>query len=249
MTTGREYSDPSAVKHPIGTAIGVLIMIAVIVVGVVLWVRGASEKVQITSTTFSGETTQVGPGVTATPLRVAVQNDGGKDLRITSIDTAVLDAYNIEPCFTPLPAAEPVSAQYTVGLPEVTPTAPALSATTVSTVVDFALPHDAQQSVSLSVGPVAQPVGRVQAFVFRSTLDLDDGGRLGMPAVAMGTTAEAVQTYLAGVAALDAAGRAGQSSCAAGQVERINRLFGQSSLRWEPLVQLRDAYASLADRG
>ncbi|MEZ5210327.1 hypothetical protein MYK68_18005 [Gordonia sp. PP30] len=251
MTGNTKRVDPGAIRHPVWTAIGVLIVVAAIAAGIALWVIGSRDKVQITSTTFSTQVWPVAEGATSTPLDVAVRNHGD-DLRTTSIDTAVLEAYSLAPCFdsTALDArtaepAETIDGDYTIKLSAVTDASSAMAAQTVTTPFDHAVPGGGGSTFTFSVGPSSQPANRVQAFVFRPTLNLNRGN-LGLPSVALATTPELVRAYLDGIAALSPDARAAQASCARSQVNQIDRLFALSSLRSAPLTQLHDAYAALA---
>ncbi|GAA3951346.1 hypothetical protein [Gordonia caeni] len=236
--------DPGAIKHPGWTAAGVIVMLAVIVAGVVLWARGSSEAVRISEPSLGAPVTLDG-GRTAIPVEATIANQSDEPIRVTELKVDVLSSRRVGACFTAPPEPDTVTGTYSVALP-MQAGVPTTGVTTVPYTAE--VPAGTGGRLAFTVGPQTQDAGTVIVTVFRPVVVLDDGAELGLPSVATATTPEGVQRYVDGVQALTAAERAAQSACAGGELATFDDVYGTSSLQDEPLKRLRESYTELAGK-
>lgn len=234
-------SDPGKIKHPVLTAIGVLIMIAVIVVGIVLWRKGSAEAVY-TSGPSLGEPVAVESnraGVTATPVEAVASNNGPEALRVSEIRLDVVRTVPLAPCFSAMTDMAMIDARYTVPLPDD-------AAQTATAPFAALVPAGSSTRVTFTVGPAQQPSGTVVVTAFRGVLVADDGAQLGLPSATIAATPELASWYVREMTALDPAARAAQHSCAQRGLAELDSLLGVTAMHAESIRDLRDAYAALA---
>ncbi|MFT3661162.1 MAG: hypothetical protein QM809_07105 [Gordonia sp. (in: high G+C Gram-positive bacteria)] len=246
MTYGQR-ADPSRINHPVATAVGVLVMIAVIVVGIVLWTRGSAQAVRIGDTRLASPVPVEAKGarVTASPIEVAVSTESTDPRTAVSLKIEVLRSVTIESCSAAVFPEVPVEASYTAPLPVDQATA-LPSVATSSVPLHHEVPARGRTQMAFTVGPATQSAGRVVVSVVRPVVVLNDGAELGVQSIALATTPEIVQAYIDGVHALDPTARQEQDRCAETELAKIDDIMNTSSMENEPLRDLRRVYSVLA---
>lgn len=234
--------DPGAIKHPMWTGIGVVVMLAVIIAGVVLWMRGSAESVRIADPAL-GAPISLDGGLTAIPVEATIENQSDAPIKVSELRVDVLSSHRIAPCFDAPAEPDTVTGAYDVTLP-VQAGLPATGVATVSYGVE--VPAGTGGRLAFTVGPRTQDAGSVTVTVFRPVVVLEDGAELGLPSFATATTPEGAQRYIDAVDAMSPTERAAQKSCAGGESATLTGVYGTSSVQDEPLKRLRETYAELA---
>lgn len=245
--THNQRVEPGRINHPVATAIGVLIMIGVIVLGVVLWVRGSSEEVRIGDTGLGAPVPVEAAGgrVTAYPIETTVSTFSGDPLRTTTLKVEVVRSTAIKPCAPVFFPEVQVDASYTAALP-VDQATGLPSTSTSSYPLDREVPAEGEARVSFTVGPVTQSAGTLAVTVVRPIVVLANGAELGTQSIALATTPEIVQAYIDAVHRLDPTARQEQDQCAKAELAKIDDVLNTSSLENEPLRRLRQVYVVLS---
>ena len=236
--------DPGAIKHPVWTGVGVLVMVAVIIAGVVLWMRGSAESVRISESSL-GAPVALDGGLTAIPVEATIANQSDQPIRVKELTVDVQSAHRVATCFAAPRVLESVPGKYSVAVP-VEAGVPATGVTTIPYTTEVP-PHTGGR-LAFTVGPQSQDARSVVVTVFRPVVVLEDGAELGLPSVAVATTPEGVQQYVDGVQALSATERSAQRSCARDELDALDDVYGTSSLQDEPLNRLREEYTELAGK-
>jgi hypothetical protein len=240
------------IKHPFWAIFGAIIGIVGIVVSIIqlmdsgspytpaelevaIVAMGSPEEIDGTITYPGNDTSST--TLTAAPVDITLKNNGTQPSLITEVQAEVVFAAQLHDCA--LSGAGPglVSAFYSIKLP--TAETGKVELGTQTTSMRFEVKPGSVDRMSLTIGPEQQSwaTSYPRVMAVHLTLIHDGSQKLNVGTVALATTGKDVQTQIE---------RAHDSSCAAEDLEVLDKLYEIQAYRAPDLDRLRKKYQQLA---
>ena len=238
------------INHPLWTTAGALLgIVGLVLSGFQIYqaTQSKPEDLEVSMTSFAGPTkvqavSYDGPthtygapvDATATPVDITLQNNGGEPSLITQVVATVTYADKLKDCTSTGAGPLRVSAEYTITIPD----KDGLPASgTYTKDVRFEVKPETVDRMTITVGPEFESADNFPYVVgFDVALVHDDGSRLDAGQYALVSNLKAADANIE---------RSTSAGCAAANLESIDQVYTDTSVKSDELERLRTAYQSL----